>query len=303
MDFVIEKENKGKRLDLFLSENLNKSRSALQKLIKSGKIKVNNDVTLSHYKLKDNDIVSIELGDKIVKKAPELIKKIEIVAETDDYLVINKPSGLIVHPIDDPSLYTLIDWLLEHYPQVSRVGDDLIRPGIVHRLDKEASGLMVIAKNQTAFDDLKGQFKARTVIKHYQALVYGQLSKDSDVIEFPINRSKSGKMTAKPAKEIGKIAITEFTVIKKFINYTLLEVKIKTGRTHQIRVHLLAYNHPVVGDNLYSTKVSREKNKKLGLNRIFLISSKLAFSDLSGKLQTFEINLPQELKQVLKQIK
>lgn len=301
---TIDNKQAGQRLDIFLTTILPPTRSQLQKLVKNGQIMVNDNLVSVHYKLKIDDIVKIKTAKKIIKQAPqEVIDKIEVVAETKDYLVINKPAGLVVHPTDDPSLYTLVDWLLVKYPDIAKIGDDIIRPGIVHRLDKEVSGLMVIARTTSMFDCLKQQFKKRTIIKEYQALVYGQTSRDYDVIEFPISRAKSGKMVAHPANQEGKPAFTSFTVIKRFVNYTLLQIAIKTGRTHQIRVHLTAYNHQIVGDNLYSTKLSREKNAKLGLNRLFLVSVKLAFNDLAKDRQKFEINLPDDLKQILEVVK
>ncbi len=238
------------------------------------------------------------------------------VFENKNYLVINKPSGLLVHGAPHIKEPTLVDQLLKKYPDLARVGEDPDRPGIVHRLDKEVSGLMVIPKTQDAFDNLKKQFQARTVNKKYTALVYGKIEKDEDEINFPITRSSKGfKMAAKPftakgeVSKDGKQAITEFEVKKRFINYTLLKIKIKTGRTHQIRVHLLAYAHPIVGDNLYSTKKTREKNtclrrqEKINLGRIFLVADELSFVDMKGEKQEFKVGLPEELKSFLKQIK
>lgn len=247
--------------------------------------------------------------------------KIEIIAETSDYLVINKPAGLAVHGGGNLKEPTLADWLIKKYPKIKKVGDDPIRPGLVHRLDREVSGLMVIAKNNQSFINLKNQFKEREIVKEYLALVYGRLSKDEGIIDFPITRSSEGyKMAALPnnasellnrrhpqVRDQGNIeswlksrqALTEFETIQKFINYTLLRVKIKTGRTHQIRVHFFAYGHPLVGDNLYCTKKTKEKNKKLPLNRVFLVACRLQFKSRDGQKQEFKINLPVELKNYL----
>ena len=256
-------------------------------------------------------------------KSPQLIFTIipEIISETDDYLVINKPAGLAVHGGGNLQEPTLADWLIARYPKIKKVGDDPARPGIVHRLDREVSGLMVVAKNQKSFTSLKNQFKDRLITKEYVALVYGQLSKDEGVIDFPIKRSQTGhKMAAMPLqadkllirhhpqnRDQGNIngwfkartANTEFQVLKKFVNYTLLRVKIKTGRTHQIRVHFFAYGHPLVGDNLYVTPKTKIKNKKLNLGRIFLTADHLIFHDLKGQKQDFKIDLPAELTAAL----
>jgi 23S rRNA pseudouridine1911/1915/1917 synthase len=254
-----------------------------------------------------------------------MLKKItpapQIIAETSDYLVINKPAGLAVHSGGNLKGPTLIDWLIANYPKIKDVGEDLTRPGLVHRLDKNVSGLMVVAKNNKSFLSLKNQFKERSVIKEYIALVYGQMISDDGIIDFPITRSKSGyKMAALPVKtedllfrhhprrrDQGNVnswfksrtALTEFDVIKKFINYTLVKVRIKTGRTHQIRVHFFAYGHPLVGDDLYYTKKTKVKNEKLKLNRVFLVSVHLGFKDLQEKSQSFIIDLPDELTKVL----
>ncbi len=236
--------------------------------------------------------------------------KYKKIFEDKNFLVINKPAGLLVHGADHIKEPTLVDQLLKQYPALIKIGEDPIRPGIMHRLDKQVSGLMIIAKTQIAFDHLKKQFQDRTITKIYTALVYGKIEKDEDEINFPIQRSSKGhKMAALPFTTKGKLtkegrqAITEFEVIKKFINYTLLKVKIKTGRTHQIRVHLSAYGHPVVGDDLYGTKKTREKNRKIKLDRIFLTATELLFVGLDKEQKTFIIELPEELKIFLKHVK
>lgn len=239
------------------------------------------------------------------------MEKIEIIADTKDYLVINKPAGLLVHGAPHIKEDTLVNWLLEKYPEVGQVGEDLERPGIMHRLDKDVSGLMVIAKNHSSYESLKEQFKNRTITKEYTALVYGKVLKDEDEIDFPIKRSTKGyKMAAVPQNfneenDEAKIrrAATAFSVIKKFINFTLLKIIIKTGRTHQIRVHLHAYGYPIVGDGLYNNKQTRIKNKKYDLGRVFLTSTHLEFNDLNQARQSFSVGLPDNLVEFLTKIK
>lgn len=245
----------------------------------------------------------------------------EIIFEDDNFIVIDKPAGLIVHGAPGIDDETLADLLIAKYPNLAEVGEDILRPGIVHRLDKDVSGLMVIAKNNESFLHLKNQFKDRDVNKTYLALVHGAVSKDYDDINFSIKRAKSGyKMAALPlnvddllirrspkSRDKGNIAghfkakeaSTSFEVIKRYINYSYLEVTIKTGRTHQIRVHFSAYGHPLAGDDLYSTKKSKAKNKKLNLNRVFLMASKLSFTDLSGDKKEFSLPLSKELESFL----
>jgi 23S rRNA pseudouridine1911/1915/1917 synthase len=234
----------------------------------------------------------------------------ELIHKREDYLIVNKPAGLLTHRADHIKEKSLIDFVVEDFPEIAKVGDDPWRPGLMHRLDKSASGLIVIARNYESFEDLKKQFKTRTIIKNYTALAHGKIAKDTDEINFPIQRSAKGyRMSALPFMKDGepsaegRTAHSEFTVLKRFINYTLLKVKIKTGRTHQIRVHMAAYGNPLVGDELYGTKKTKVKNEKLNLGRIFLVADKLEFSDLSGQKQKFSIELPIELNNFLEKLK
>lgn len=244
--------------------------------------------------------------------------KFEIIYENKEFLVINKPAGLIAHGAPHIKETSLAEQLLDDYPELAKIGDDPARPGLMHRLDKLASGLMVIAKTQASFDNLKSQFQKRTVEKRYAALVFGQISRDDGIIDFPIARSAKGfRMAAIPKtvkgelNESGRTAKTEFTVIKKYINYSFLEVKIITGRTHQIRVHLSAYGHPLVGDDKYATRKTKTLNQKLSPylqteaaeNRIFLVAQKLSFDDMNGDRQSFSILLPDNLQRLLENIK
>jgi 23S rRNA pseudouridine1911/1915/1917 synthase len=241
----------------------------------------------------------------------------EIIFEDANYLVINKPAGLIVHGGSGIKERVLTDLIIERYPQIKEVGEDDLRPGIVHRLDKEVSGVMVIAKTQEAFLSLKKQFKNRDIYKEYLALAHGKLPRDEGEINFPIKRAKDGyKMAAIPynsqtllkretlknrdtgniiALEKARSAVTLFKVIKQFINFAYLSIRIKTGRTHQIRVHFHAYGHPLVGDNLYYTSKTKAKNAKIKLGRIFLVANNLSFKNLEGEILNFKIDLPVEL--------
>jgi len=244
---------------------------------------------------------------------------IEILFEDEDVLVINKPSGLIVHEGDNTEEKTLADFLVGYYPKLKGVGEDDKRPGIVHRLDKEVSGLMVVAKNNESFQSLKKQFKTRTIKKEYTALAFGKVSKDEGEILFPIVRAKSGhRMAALPlspgkekkrpsnrdrgnldAREKSREAITKFVVEKRWPHFTLLKVRIKTGRTHQIRVHLSAYGHPLLGDDLYATPKTKVRNQKIALGRIFLVAQTLRFKGLDGEKQEYKIDLPPVLSKFL----
>ena len=320
MIIKITKKAAGLRLDKFLTQadliwgKNRPSRSQVQKIIKQNLTKINGWPTTAHYRLKPGDIINLQ--KKFIKKKPTADDKkaeaapghkVEIIDETEEWLIINKPAGLAV---EARSGYTLADWLKSRYPKIKTVGDDPKRPGLVHRLDKDVSGLMVIAKTPASFKHLKKQFQDRTITKEYTALVHGKIQKAADKINFPIKRAESGyKMAALPLtikgqrSEIGRQAETEFRIITRLINYTLLKIKIKTGRTHQIRVHLAAYDRPVVGDRLYGTARSKKQNKKLNLDRIFLIADHLGFTDLAGKQKDYRIDLTEELKNILKQVK
>jgi 23S rRNA pseudouridine1911/1915/1917 synthase len=321
-NFIIKESQTSERLDKFLAENFpDFTRSQIQKLIKQGNIIVDGEKVLSHYNLKEGDnikIVKTDFSAASILPAEETSQQpvkldIKIIAKNDDYLVVNKPAGLTMHGGGSVKEKTLADFLVEKYPGIKKVGEEKNRPGIVHRLDKEASGLVAIARSQRFFLNLKDQFKRRKTEKEYTVLVYGRVDKEGDIILFPIKRAQGGfKMAAMPvtdrekenSEKLGvREAITEFKIAKRFINFTLLKVKIKTGRTHQIRVHMFAYGHPVVGDGLYNTKKTREQNKKLKLGRIFLVADKLSFYDKDGEKQTFKINLPKELKEFLERVK
>jgi len=252
-------------------------------------------------------------------------ENLDIIFEDDNYLVINKPAGLAVHGGGNIKGPVLTDWLIKAYPEIVAVGEDTNRPGIVHRLDKEVSGLMVIAKNNDSFNHLKNQFKDRDITKEYVALVHGKMINEFGTINFPIKRSKDGyKMAAMPLntfdllsrrhptdRDQGNLdgifkareAITEYAVQKSFINHALVSIKILTGRTHQIRVHFFALGHPLVGDNLYFNKKSKAQNKKINLGRIFLFAKKLSFKNINGDLQSFDVDMPNELKSFLELIK
>jgi 23S rRNA pseudouridine1911/1915/1917 synthase len=327
IELVVLDKSANKRLDIFLSEELGISRSQAQKIIRNEQITINDkQPKKTGDRVKKNNLIKylpfnkktnkkLSLNNETIEQSsnvPKSVKskqktvdnKIEIISENKDFLVVNKPAGVLTHPTPNASVTNeaLSDILVKKYPEIKKVGDNKkLRPGIVHRLDKEASGLLVVARTQKMFNHLKLQFKNREVKKEYLVLVHGKVNKDCDIINFPIARTKnSDKMASIPqtkygrSHDEGKEAMTEFDVEKRFANSTLLRVKIHTGRTHQIRVHLLAYNHPVVGDPLYFQKKQRRKfEEKCG--RLFLHCVKLGFVELDEKKQIFEVNLPERL--------
>jgi 23S rRNA pseudouridine1911/1915/1917 synthase len=225
-------------------------------------------------------------------------KKIEIIFKSQDFLIINKPANLLVHKTEKSFEPTLVDFLLKSYPEIKDVGENPLRAGIVHRLDKEVSGLMIIPLNQNAFNHFKNEFKNRKVEKEYLALVHGQVKKEG-IITLPLVKDK-GKILLAKSIDLEKIkeSWTEYKVVKIFKDFTLLKIKTKTGRTHQIRIHLKSIGHPIVGDKKYKIK----RQKIIDLGRIFLHAYKLGFYDLNNHWQEFQIDLPKELKDFLTQL-
>lgn len=313
----VEAKEIPQRMDIFLSLKTDLTRSQIQKHYKAGKILINKKPAKKiGEKIKPQDKIEILPLEKTpakkinIRKKQIKIPKVKILTETSDYLIIEKPWGLLTHELPGKEEASLSQILASKYPEIKKVGDNpKSRAGIVHRLDKEASGVLVVARNQKMFDSLKKQFKKRTVEKEYYALVHGKILADTGLIDFPIERSKKqGKMTSIPKiikgvkTESGREALTEFEVIQRFVNFTLVKVKIHTGRTNQIRVHFLAYNHPLVGDPLYFQKKQKKTwDNKLG--RLFLHSHFLSFTDLKKQKVEFKSELPKKLKDFLKELK
>lgn len=311
MKFVVDVEDKGRRLDKYVVKRFpDLPRNQVKRLIDQENILVNEEVSSASYSVRENDAVIIKSfkpsADPHGKKIS--LEDIEIIEDDEDYLVINKPAGLIVHKTKYIEKNTLVNLLLEKYPDLEKVGEYKDRPGIVHRLDKEVSGLMVIPKNQNSFNYFKEQFQQHRVDKEYLCLVYGVVAKDKEVIESPIKRSgRTGKMITASMRVNGsqekvKEARTEYRVVERFVDHTLLKVKLITGRTHQIRVHMKSKGYPIVGDNLYTTRKAKISNEKEKWQRLFLVAHKLSFLDPQGKQRQFYVELPEELQAFLVKI-
>jgi len=316
-------EDAKKRLDVFLTEHLTSvTRSAIAKHLKDGAGRINGKTASVHAFLKDGDVVTYEPENKTAdgrrrtvgvkrgktgsgrnlsqtesKEAPDF--KQLIIKETPSWIVINKPAGLLSHVDSDQNGIAVAELFAEYDPRGARVGEDPSRPGIVHRLDKEASGLMVIARTQDAFDNLKKQFAGHQVQKTYLALVYDAPPAQEGDIRFRIGRSSGGlRMAAKPVNDkTGKAAWSHYQVIKQNKNLSLLEVQIFSGRTHQIRAHLHALGCPIVGDPLYRSPKSLKSLKSvksLETERLMLQSIGLAFNDPSTGERVFFTLPPDE---------
>ena len=240
-----------KRIDIYLAEKLDISRVAVQRMLESGKITVNENKSKPSYKLQKNDKIKVEeeQPQEISLKAQDI--PVEVLYEDNDIIVVNKPKGMVVHPANGNLDGTLVNAIMSICKEsLSGIGGE-IRPGIVHRLDKDTSGAIIIAKNDKAHINLSEQIKNHEVEKTYIALVKGFVKENEATINMPIGRSQKDRKKMAVVKN-GKQAVTHFKVIDRFDNYTLLEVKIETGRTHQIRVHLTQIGYPIVGDCVYS---------------------------------------------------
>ena len=298
-EFIVSKECNGLRLDKVIAEKFDElTRTMIQKLISEEKVKVNNKTQKASYKVKVEDVILIE---EIEAKNIELIAQdipLDIIYEDDDIVVVNKQKGLVVHPANGNPSGTLVNAIMAHCKDsLSGIGGE-IRPGIVHRLDKDTSGLIIIAKNDKAHINLSNQIKNREVKKTYIALVRGCVKENEATINMPIARSTKDRKKMAVSKD-GKNAITHFRVLERFEDkYTLLEVKIETGRTHQIRVHLSYIGYPIIGDETYSNG----KNE-FGVKGQMLHAQKLSFyHPITGKMMNLEAKLPKYYEEILKEL-
>jgi 23S rRNA pseudouridine1911/1915/1917 synthase len=296
--WTIEEGYDQTRIDVLLTERMNISRAQVQKMIKAGGVTVNGKPAKPHSPVFAGDVLSYPSSAPKPPK-PEKAPTIPIVYEDDHVIVVDKPSGIQVHPAHEGDVRpSVIGELVKTHKGLKKIGGSALRPGIVHRLDKDVSGVMVIAKTEEMFDELKRQFSSREVEKEYVALVYDKVSKDHGEITFAIARSKTrGRMVARPDGQEAKEAHTAYDVVERFKNATLVRVKIATGRTHQIRTHFKAIGHPVVGDKLYYTKIVNIRPIDLG--RLFLHARSLTFTLPDGTRKTIESELPTSLSQLL----
>lgn len=302
MEFIYNSDQK-ERLDKYLQTKLDISRSQIKKVILAGQVTVNGQQASVHHWLRNGDKINYQKDNNEPVETDDFALEPNIVDTTDEFLILEKPHGLLVHPTDKGETDTLADWLVKFFPITAKIGDDPNRPSIVHRLDKEVSGLMVIPLTEDSFASIKKQFQNRTVKKEYTALVHGQLINDQGEITTPLERDKkTGLMRAQVAKNQGKPAHTTYEVVKRFINYTMVKVKIKTGRMHQIRAHFYSIGHSLVGDKLYQTKDLRKKKKVL-TQRIFLHAHFLKFRDSNGNWREYRSELPNKLKEFLTKAK
>lgn len=286
------------RLDSYISKsNLDLSRSMVQKLIKENRVFINGKNEKESYKIKVNDNITIQIEEPKSSKLEAQDIPLDIIYEDNDIIVINKPKGMVVHPGNGNPDNTLVNAVLAHCKgSLSGIGGE-IRPGIVHRIDKDTSGLIIVAKNDKSHINLSEQIKNHEVTKIYTALVKGNISEDEATIDMPIGRDKKDRKKMSVTRD-GKEAVSHIKVVKRYGNYTLIRVKIDTGRTHQIRVHMAKIGHPVVGDEVYSSG----KNE-FGVKGQMLHSTILKFKHpISGKEIMLEAPLPQYFEDVLSKL-
>lgn len=289
---IVNLEDEGKRIDKFIAENLPTfSRSYIQTLINNNFVKVNNKTIKSSYKVLENDKVEVFIKKEENKLIPKDIK-LDVVYEDKNLIIINKPQGMVVHPGSGNNTNTLVNALLFHYKDLSSVNGEN-RPGIVHRLDKDTSGLLMVAKNDKTHKNLAKQLKDKSVVRVYLALVNGVIKEERGLINAPIGRDPK-KRTRMTVIKDGKEAITHFKVLERFKSFTLVECKLETGRTHQIRVHMAYINHPLVGDTTYGPKKSLYGNKQ------YLHAKELSFIHPTSKKEvTFKSELPNYFNKTL----
>lgn len=296
MKIISVNDNEQIRIDSYLSPELEMSRSRISELIKSGHIKVNGENTKASYKVQIGDKITAEIPEpEVLDILPEQIE-LDIIYEDADIIAINKAKGMIVHPSGNIVSGTLVNAIMHYSDELSEI-NGVLRPGIVHRLDKDTSGIILIAKNQSAHINLQEQFKSRDVKKEYVALVNGGFKEDTGEIVQPIARDKRDrkKMAVDPQ---GRYAHTKYEVVSRFGNYTLLKVDILTGRTHQIRVHMAHIKHPIVGDTVYSSG----KNE-FGVTGQLLHSESIVFSHpRTGERMTLSAPIPEEFEKVIEKL-
>ncbi|CAG7605409.1 Ribosomal large subunit pseudouridine synthase D [Paenibacillus solanacearum] len=300
-EWVIAAEEAGERIDKFMAESLDDSisRTQIQQWIKDGCVTVNDRTVKPNYKLSEEDRLILDMPE------PELLEltaepiPLDVVYEDADVIVVNKPRGLVVHPAPGHYSGTLVNALMYHCQDLSGI-NGVVRPGIVHRIDKDTSGLLMAAKNDKAHQSLSEQLKEHSVNRKYIALVHGNVPHDNGTIDAPIGRDPKDRKLFTVTDKNSKHAVTHFVVLERFGDYTLVELKLETGRTHQIRVHMKFIGHPLVGDPQYGPA----KNKGVAMEGQALHAAALGFEHpRTGELLQFEAPLPDDMVRLLEVLK
>lgn len=289
-----EAEDAGTRADMFLAAKLGVSRSNMQKLLEDGRVKRGEKIIKANYKVRAGEMFVVYIPEpEPIEAVPENIP-LDIIYEDDDVVVLNKARGMVVHPAPGNYTGTLVNALLYHCSNLSGI-NSAIRPGIVHRLDKDTSGIMIVAKNDAAHISLSQQIQSKTAVRTYLAVVRGNIKTDSGTIETQIARDKTDRKKMAVVKEGGRDAITDYEVLERFGKYTLVRCKLRTGRTHQIRVHMEYLGYPLVGDPKYSPMKT-----PFGIKGQALHSHTLEFTHpRTGERMKFEAPLPEDMHKII----
>lgn len=289
-----EAEDAGTRADVFLAAKLGVSRSNMQKLLEDGRVKRGEKIIKANYKVRAGEMFVVDIPEpEPIEAVPENIP-LDIIYEDDDVVVLNKARGMVVHPAPGNYTGTLVNALLYHCSNLSGI-NSAIRPGIVHRLDKDTSGIMIVAKNDAAHISLSQQIQSKTAVRTYIAVVRGNIKTDSGTIETQIARDKTDRKKMAVVKEGGRDAITDYEVLERFGKYTLVRCKLRTGRTHQIRVHMEYLGYPLVGDPKYSPMKT-----PFGIKGQALHSHTLEFTHpRTGERMKFEALLPEDMHKII----
>lgn len=289
-----EAEDAGTRADVFLAAKLGVSRSNMQKLLEDGRVIRGEKIIKANYKVRAGEMFVVDIPEpEPIEAVPENIP-LDIIYEDDDVVVLNKARGMVVHPAPGNYTGTLVNALLYHCSNLSGI-NSAIRPGIVHRLDKDTSGIMIVAKNDAAHISLSQQIQSKTAVRTYLAVVRGNIKTDSGTIETQISRDKTDRKKMAVVKEGGRDAITDYEVLERFGKYTLVRCKLRTGRTHQIRVHMEYLGYPLVGDPKYSPMKT-----PFGIKGQALHSHTLEFTHpRTGERMKFEAPLPEDMHKII----
>ena len=297
MNLKFQTEEKGQRIDKYLCEQTQLTRSRIQQLIEQGAVEVNGKATKSNYKINPGDLIEVSYEDLSELDVVAQDIPLDIRYEDSDVIVINKPRGMVVHPANGNQQGTLVNALLYHCKDLSGI-NGVLRPGIVHRIDKDTTGLIIVAKNDKAHLELSKQLQDKTVNRLYYALVHGTFAHDYGTIDAPIGRDETDRQKMAVTEKNSKEARTHFRVLERFKDYSLVECRLETGRTHQIRVHMRYIDHPIVGDEKYGYR------RRMKIGGQLLHAHQLEFVHPStGEKMVVEAEIPQDFAEVLQRLR
>lgn len=296
--FIATEESDNTRIDSTLSFLLpDKSRSYIQKIIKDGAITVNGKIVKQSYTLKVDDEIVCDIPDAVMPEIEPEEMKLDIVYEDSDFIIINKPKDMVVHPAPGHMKGTLVNGIMHHCKDLSGI-NGVLRPGIVHRIDKDTTGLLIICKNDIAHNHIAEQLKEHSIERTYHAICHGVLKEDEGVINAPLGRSQNDRKKMAIVSD-GKRAVTHYTVLERFKDATYVKLNLETGRTHQIRVHMASLGHPLLGDNVYGQK----NDKYLKYGQLLHAKTLGLVHPTTGEFVQFDSDIPEYFKEILEKLK